>query len=128
MLAASIVYRSDFDYKSLVPGFITSATAYAVYGSILGFDPLFGFVVPDYRFDAADLPWFAVIGIVAAAVGYLYARTFYATVALTNRLPGNKVIKPAVGGLLVGLMALVIPRSCPAATAGRSSPRPGTPC
>ncbi|BBY26613.1 chloride channel protein [Mycolicibacterium sediminis] len=110
VLAASIVYRSDFDYKSLVPGFITSATAYAVYGSILGFDPLFGFVVPDYRFDAADLPWFAVIGIVAAAVGYLYARTFYATVALTNRLPGNKVIKPAVGGLLVGLMALVIPQ------------------
>lgn len=110
VLAASIVYRFDFDYRALIPGFITSGTAYAVYGSILGFDPLFGFVVPDYRFDPADLPWFAVIGIVAAAVGYLYARTFYATVALTRRLPGNKVVKPAVGGLLVGLMALAIPQ------------------
>jgi CIC family chloride channel protein len=110
VLAASIVYRFDFDYRSLIPGFITSGTAYAVYGSILGYDPLFGFVVPDYRFDPADLPWFAVIGIVAAAVGYLYARTFYATVALTHRLPGNTVVKPAIGGLLVGLMALAIPQ------------------
>lgn len=110
VLAASIIYRADFDYRSLIPGFITSGTAYAVYGSILGFDPLFGFVVPDYVFDPAELPWFVVIGIVAAAVGYLYARTFYATVALTGRLPGNKVVKPAIGGLLVGVMALAIPQ------------------
>src|SRR6202051_2135383 len=42
VLAASIVYREDFDYRSLVPGFITSATAYAVYGSILGFNTILG--------------------------------------------------------------------------------------
>lgn len=111
VLAASIVYREDFDYKSLIPGFITSATAYAILGSILGFDPLFGFVAADFRFDhPLDLSWFAVIGIVAAGIGYLYARIFYGTVALTARLPGNKVIKPALGGLAVGLLALVIPQ------------------
>jgi CIC family chloride channel protein len=37
VLAASIVYREDFDYKSQIPGFITSATGYAVFG----FDPGF---------------------------------------------------------------------------------------
>ena len=110
VLAASIIYREDFNYKALVPGFITSATAYTVYGSILGFAPTFGFVEPDYRFNAAQTPWFVVIGIAAAAIGYLYARTFYATVALTRRLPGGAVITPAIGGLLVGLLALVIPQ------------------
>jgi len=111
VLAASIVYREDFDYKALIPGFITSATAYAVAGSILGFDPLFGFLAADYRFDhPLDLGWFVVLGVVAAIVGYLYARIFYGTVALTARLPGNKVIKPALGGLAVGLLALVIPQ------------------
>ncbi|KUH94346.1 chloride channel protein [Mycobacterium sp. IS-3022] len=111
VLAASIVYRRDFDYKALIPGFITSATAYAVLGSILGFDPLFGFVAADYRFDhPLDLSWFVVLGIVAAGVGYLYARIFYGTVALTKRLPGNTVLKPALGGLAVGLLALVIPQ------------------
>jgi CIC family chloride channel protein len=110
VLAASIIYREDFNYKALVPGFITSATAYAVYGSILGFSPMFGFVEPDYRFDPAQTPWFVAIGILAAGVGYLYARTFYGTVALTKRLPGGIVIKPAIGGLLVGLLALAIPQ------------------
>ena len=51
-----------------------------------------------------------MIGIVSAAVGYLYARVFYGTVALTHRLPGGKMLKPAIGGLLVGLLALVIPQ------------------
>lgn len=110
VLAASIIYREDFNYKALVPGFITSATAYAIYGSILGFAPMFGVVEPAYRFDPSQAPWFVVIGIIAAGVGYLYARTFYGTVALTKRLPGGIVIKPAIGGLLVGLLALVIPQ------------------
>ena len=111
VLAASIVYREDFDYKALVPGFITSATAYAILGSILGFDPLFGFVAADYQFDhPLDLSWFVLIGIVAAAIGYLYARIFYGTVALTNQLPGNKIVKPALGGLAVGLLGLLIPQ------------------
>jgi chloride channel protein, CIC family len=110
VLAASIVYRADFDYRSLIPGFITSATAYGVYGSILGFEPLFGHVVPEYTFDVRQSVWFVIIGIVSAAVGYVYARVFYGTVALMPLLPGGKVIKPAIGGLLVGLMALLIPQ------------------
>jgi chloride channel protein, CIC family len=110
VLAASIIYRQDFDYKSLIPGFLTSATAYAVFGSFLGFNPLFGFVAADYQFhQPAQLIWFFLIGLIAAAVGYLYCRTFYGTVALTHWLPGGSVLKPAVGGLLVGLMALAIP-------------------
>ena len=110
VLAASIVYREDFDYRALVPGFITSGTAYAVYGSLLGFEPLFGFVARDYQFVPTQLGWFLLIGVVSAGVGYLYAKVFYGTVAMTGRLPGGRVIKPAVGGLLVGLLALLIPQ------------------
>ncbi|OFB43468.1 chloride channel protein [Mycolicibacterium sp. (ex Dasyatis americana)] len=111
VLAASIVYREDFDYRALVPGFITSATAYAVLGSILGFDPLFGTLTDGYRFDhPLDLGWFVVLGIVAAMFGWLYARIFYGTVALTAKLPGGKVVKPAVGGLAVGVLALAVPQ------------------
>jgi chloride channel protein, CIC family len=110
VLAASITYRDDFDYRSLLPGFITSGTAYAVLGSFLGFDPLFGYIDAEYRFEEAwPLLWFVVIGIAAAGIGYLYARIFHAAVALTRRLPGGPVLKPAVGGLLVGLVGLLIP-------------------
>ncbi|MGH3560624.1 MAG: chloride channel protein, partial [Mycobacterium sp.] len=111
VLSASIVYRQDLDYRSLVPGFITSGMAYAVRGAILGFEPMFGFIDAEYRFEEAwPLLWFVILGIVAAAVGYLYARIFHGTVALTHRLPGGPVLKPAVGGLLVGLLGLLLPQ------------------
>jgi len=111
VLAASITYRDDFDYRCLLPGFITSGTAYAVFGAFLGFDPLFGYIDAEYRFERAwPLLWFVVIGLAAAAIGYLYARVFHAAVAITHRLPGGPVLKPAVGGLLVGLLGLLIPQ------------------
>nr|WP_055404644.1 MULTISPECIES: chloride channel protein [unclassified Mycobacterium] len=111
VLAASITYRDDFDYRCLLPGFITSGTAYAVLGAFLGFDPLFGYIDAEYRFERAwPLLWFVVIGLAAFAVGYLYARTFHAAVRLTRRLPGGPVLKPAIGGLLVGLLGLLIPQ------------------
>ncbi|MGA8544069.1 MAG: chloride channel protein [Mycobacterium sp.] len=110
VLAASIIYREDFEYSTLYPGFVTSATAYAVFGSFLGFDPMFGYVDAEYRFESAwPLLWFVVLGVVAATVGYLYARFFYATESVTARLPGGSVLKPTIGGLLVGLMGLTIP-------------------
>ena len=111
MLAASLIYRDDFEYRTLLPGFITSGTAYAVLGAFLGFDPLFGYIDAEYRFERAwPLLWFVLIGLVATGVGYLYARVFHAAVALTHRLPGGPVLKPAAGGLLVGLLGLLIPQ------------------
>ena len=110
VLAASIPYRDDFDYRCLLPGFITAGTAYAVLGSFLGFDPLFGYIDAEYRFEKPwPLLWFVVIGVAAAAIGYTYAWVFHTTVALTHRLPGGPVLKPAVGGLMVGLLGLLIP-------------------
>ena len=91
VLAASIVYREDFDYRSLIPGFITSATAYAVYGSILGFEPLFGYVAPDYRSTPAAV-WRGSWSSESSrrqSVTYTPG-SFYGTVALTPRLPGRQ--------------------------------------
>jgi CIC family chloride channel protein len=111
VLAASIIYRDDFEYRTLYPGFVTSATAFAVFGSFLGFEPMFGYVDAEYRFEnAAPLLWFVVLGVVAAAVGYLYARLFYATGSLTARLPGGTVLKPTLGGLMVGVLGLALPQ------------------
>jgi chloride channel protein, CIC family len=111
VLAASIIYREDFEYRVLYPGFVTSATAYAVFGTFLGFNPMFGYVDAEYRFESPwPLLWFVVLGVVAATVGYLFARIFYATEALAARIPGASVLAPTLGGLLVGLMGLAIPQ------------------
>jgi H+/Cl- antiporter ClcA len=110
VLAADIVYRDDFEVEALIPGLISSIVGYTVWGLIEGFTPMFGYAAPGYRFhDATQLLWFAVIGVCAGLVGLVYATTFYRLVALAERLPFSKAFRPAVGGLLTGLLALAIP-------------------
>ncbi len=111
VLAADIVYRDDFEVEALVPGLIASIIAYTVFGLIETFSPLFGYVAAGYQFrQPVQLAWFAVIGIVSGGVGLLYAHGFYGVVDLTRRLPGSRMLKPAIGGLLVGLLALELPQ------------------
>jgi CIC family chloride channel protein len=110
VLAADIVYRDDFEVEALVPGLIASIVGYTIFGLIDGFRPLFGFAAPGYEFhQPMQLLWFAIIGVLAGLVGLVYAKTFYGVVALSNRLPISKMFRPAIGGLLVGLLALAVP-------------------
>jgi H+/Cl- antiporter ClcA len=111
VLAADIVYRDDFEVEALIPGLITSIVGYTVFGLVEGFTPLFGYAAPGYEFhQPIQLAWFAIIGVFAGAVGLLYSAAFYRVVQLTARVPGPRMLKPAVGGLLVGLLALALPQ------------------
>jgi chloride channel protein, CIC family len=110
VMAADIVYRDDFDATALVPGLIASITSYTVFGAVYGFNPLFGAM--SYHFnDPRQLAWFAVIGILSGGVGLLYSRSFYGVITVTRWLPGSRIIKPAVGGLFVGLIGLAVPQA-----------------
>ena len=108
VLAADIVYRDDFEFSALIPGLFASVIAYAVFGAFYGYHPLFAFGAP-YHFVAAQLLWFALIGVLAGGIGLLYAKTFYGVTRLSSRLPLTPKLRPALGGLLVGLLALWLP-------------------
>ena len=112
VLAAEILYRDDFDPAALLPCFIASSVSYAVFGSVEGFGPLFGYV-GSYRFgDPAQLGWFALIGILGGLMGILYAKGFYGIAQISAAVPRlPKWIKPAIGGLMVGAIGIAIPRS-----------------
>ena len=110
VLAAEILYRDDFDPAALLPCFIASSVSYAVFGSVEGFSPLFGYV-GSYRFgDPAQLGWFALIGILGGLIGLLYAKGFYGIARLSAAVPRlPKWMKPAIGGLMVGAIGIAIP-------------------
>ena len=109
VLATEIMYRDDFEVEALLPSFIASIVGYSVWGSIEGFGPLFGFV-GNYRLSsAAQLGWFAVIGVLGGLFGLMYAKGFYAFVAFFARLAIPRWVRPAIGGLMVGCVGLAIP-------------------
>ncbi len=109
VLAAEILYTHDLEVEALIPGLIASIAGYAVFGAFFGYTPIFG-AQPQLAFDSpVQLLYYAALGLICGAGGILYARGFYGLAALFQRIPLPRWIKPALGGLLVGLIGLVIP-------------------
>lgn len=110
VLAADIIFMDDFEVSALIPGLIASIVGYTVFGLIDSFKPMFGYAAPGYEFhEPLQLLWFAVIGVCAGFVGLAYSTGFHGTAGLFRRLQLPGVAKPAVGGLLTGLLALALP-------------------
>jgi CIC family chloride channel protein len=109
VLAAEILYRDDFDPAALLPSFVASGVGYAIFGAAEGYAPLFG--SHGYEFtDPPRLIWFALIGVIGGLVGLAYAKGFYGLQGLFRRLTVPKWVKPAIGGALVGLIAIEVPQ------------------
>ena len=109
VLATEILYRDDFEAAALLPSFVASLVAYVIFGATLGFTPLFGFADSYHFSDPTHLVWFALIGILGGLIGLLYAKSFYGLSDLFGHLQIPRWIKPAIGGVVVGLIALAIP-------------------
>lgn len=109
VLATEILYRDDVDTEALLPCFIASIVGYVIFGAYVGFTPLFGFNANYHFGNPADLLWFALIGVLGGLIGLLYAKGFYGIAAAFSHLRLPNWIKPALGGILVGSIAIAIP-------------------
>jgi CIC family chloride channel protein len=109
ILAAEILYVRDFELDALVPGFIASVIGYSIFGAWAGWDPVFGTGLK-LTFNQPDsLVWYSALGVICGLVGIAYVRVFYGSRDLFHLIPVPRHIKPAIGGLVVGLIALVYP-------------------
>ncbi len=109
VLAAEILYRDDFDAEALLPSFVASTVGYVIFGAAVGYRPLFGFNQSYHFTDPSLLFWYALIGVLGGLIGLLYAKGFYGIADVFNRVRLPLWAKPAVGGVMVGCIALVIP-------------------
>ncbi|MGA8260530.1 MAG: chloride channel protein [Arenicellales bacterium] len=109
LLGAELIYRDDLEAAALVPSLIASIVAFAVFGAVEGFKPIFGYQTW-YTFDQpAQLGWYVLLGLVAGGLGRLYAVSFYGFTDAIKRIPLHPMIKPGLAGLVVGLIGLAIP-------------------
>ena len=109
LMAAEILYRRDLESESLIPNLIASIVAYSVFGIFYGFEPIFGQLHVFALDSPVQLPYYGALGLACGLVGIVYAKVFYGTSSLFERLRLPEWAKPAVGGLAVGLLALVVP-------------------
>jgi CIC family chloride channel protein len=109
VLATEILYRDDFDAEALLPSFIASLVGYVIFGAAVGYKPLFGFNQSYHFTNPTHLIWFGLIGILGGLIGLLYAKGFYGIAEGFTRVPLPRWMKPAIGGVIVGCIALLIP-------------------
>jgi CIC family chloride channel protein len=110
LMAAEILYLHDLEVEAIIPGLIASIVGYSVFGAIFGFQPIFGAQPAIALESPIQLPYYAILGIACGLVGIVYASTFYSVSARMHRLPIPRWTKPALGGLAVGLIGLILPQ------------------
>jgi CIC family chloride channel protein len=110
IFATEVMYREpDFEYEGLIPAIISAIVAYSVYGVVYGWGSIFH--TPNlFYHEPKQLVLYLILGIVAAGIGLLYLRVFY---DLRNKVFRKLRIKkhfiPAIGGLLLGVLAYWFP-------------------
>lgn len=110
ILAAEILYIRDFELDALIPGFIASVVGYSIFGAWAGWTPVFGEGLGLEFRHPETLIWYAALGIVAGIVGIVYVRAFYGVSRLFRRVRLPPHLKPAIGGIAVGLIGLAFPQ------------------
>lgn len=111
VFSAEVFYRRDFEVRALIPGLVASVTGYTVFGFVFGWDRLFTIPLDLVKYThPASLILYAIVGLVSAAVSVVYVRTFYLISDYFSRLQIPKYLKPAIGGVLVGMIGIVFPQ------------------
>lgn len=107
-LFAIEVVLADMRVASMSPIVIASVVATVISRHHLGDFPAFR--VPPYELvSAAELLLYALLGVAAAVFSWGFIRVLYGTDDLFEKLPIPPWVRPGIGGLFVGIIALFLP-------------------
>jgi len=111
LFAPEVLYReTEFESEAILPCIVSSIVASSIFDQYFGRSALF-FPGP-VDFAPVELLPYAVFGVVCALVGYLYVKLFYdvARDRVFRRIKIPKILKPALGGLMLGTIAWLFPQ------------------
>ena len=108
ILSAEILYSGgDFETSALIPAFIASPVGYVIFGSYVGFTPIFGTSSSVFSFSN---PWtiviFAILGLLCGLIGRFYTTTFYSVKSYFNSVRLPNYFKPAIGAAFAGIIGI----------------------
>jgi CIC family chloride channel protein len=110
LFAAEVLYsKADFEFEAIIPCILSSIVGFMVFTLHDGTGTIFQ-IPPFALATLGQLPFYGILGFLCALVGYLYVKVFY---GVRDRFfkPLNipMPLKPALGGLILGLVAFFLP-------------------
>lgn len=112
IFSVEILYSGmAFETEALIYTVVASVVAYAVNGLFVGWSPIFLFPQAVHFTRPIALVGYAILGVVAGVIGAIEPPIFYGIrdVFRAIRIPNH--VKPAIGGLLMGLIAVAVPET-----------------
>ncbi|MFY9691915.1 MAG: chloride channel protein [Candidatus Acidiferrales bacterium] len=111
IFAVEVLYGGmDFESEALMYCMLAAIVAYAVNGWFVGWQSLFRVPPGLEATHVLDYGWYIVLGAASGIVGAIFPEVFYRIRDAFTALRIPHWIKPGIGGLLVGLMALRLPQ------------------
>ncbi len=105
---AAMIVLGNFSMSLFGPLVVSAVVATIVSRNFFGLDPVYQ--APDVEFtELSQLPWFLVLGLLAGMLGTLFLRMLHYSRLWFNKLPLPVYGKLAVGGVLVGVIAIYQP-------------------
>ncbi len=111
LFAGEVLYATTaFESAALLPCLASSIVAYSTFALFITPRPIF--LLPPITFSGLrELPMYALLTLLCAGMGWLYVRTFYGLRDwFFKPMPIPRQLKPAVGGFLLGILALAFPQ------------------
>ncbi len=103
-----VIYRGVAPYD-VIPIFLSSVMGMVVTGEVFGIES--AFKAPEYVLrNPLDVLHFLPLGIAFGLLAILWTRTLYFMEDLFDRLPLKRQLRPALGGLLTGLVGVFLLR------------------
>ncbi|MFN6037667.1 MAG: chloride channel protein [Bacteroidota bacterium] len=106
LTAVEMVYKKDIESDALIPCFISSVTAYLVYIAYAGSDPLIS-ITQKENFHYTEIIFYLLLGILCYSFGFLFIKGFNDASRFMSKVKITSWLKPALGGLLTGIIALL---------------------
>lgn len=116
MFGIEVLYRRDNEVEAIVPAFVSSIVAFVVFEVIMSyfagipFGVLPIFAIPLVTIHSPlEFPLYFILSVLAAFFGIVYIKTFYAINNLFKKLKISPYVRPAIGGILTGIIGLFLP-------------------
>jgi len=111
---AGIFFALEVILRDYAPRHVSSVVLSSVVATVisryyLGNHP--AFLTPHYEIlNISEFAFYVLFGFIAAGIGFLFIKTLYKTEDIFDRIKIPDYFKPAIGGLLIGVIGLYYPQ------------------
>jgi len=112
LFATEVLYRKpEFEFEGIIPSILSSIVGYAVFTLYDGWGTIFHIPRMSPIIAPSELLIYGVFGVFCALVGAFYIYFFYGMRdRFFHKLPFSKPLRPAIGGFMLGALALFLPQ------------------